>query len=151
MLAEMMTRDSAAAARTPVWSQVLTVPLARRVPPGWRRPVLVAIKGVHTLIFASVVAAILLFVWDGLRQRPGRRSAVALGVVLAETAVFASNNQVCPLTPLAEELGTERGSVADIFLPGWMSRRIPLFGGGALLLGIALNGRAMWLRRVRSA
>lgn len=144
-------RDSAVAARTPVWSQLLTVPMARRVPLGWRRPVLAAIKGVHTLIFASVAAAILLFVWDGLRQRRGRRSAVALGVVLAETAVFASNNQVCPLTPLAEELGTERGSVADIFLPDWMSRRIPTIGGGALLLGIALNGRAMWLRRVRSA
>ena len=73
MLNEMTTRDSAAAARTPVWSQVLTVPLAGRSP-GWRRPVLAAIKGVHTLIFASVVAAILLYVWDGLRQRPGRRS-----------------------------------------------------------------------------
>ncbi len=72
-------------------------------------------------------------------------------MVLVETAVFASNNQVCPLTPLAEELGTERGSVADIFLPDWMSRRIPIIGGGALLLGIVLNGRAMWLRRVRSA
>lgn len=143
--------DSVAAPRTPVWSQLLTVPLARRVPLGWRRPVLAAIKGAHTLIFASVGAAILLFVWDGLRQRPGRRSAVALAVVLAETGVFASNNQVCPLTPLAEELGSERGSVADIFLPDWMSRRIPIVGGAALLLGIVLNGLAMWHRRGRSA
>jgi hypothetical protein len=65
-----------------------------------------------------------------------------LGVILAESAIYASNNQVCPLTPLAEELGTNRGSVADIFLPDWFSRRIPLFGGTALLLGVVLNLRA---------
>lgn len=131
------------ATRMPVWSQALSVPLARVVPVRWRSGVLTAIKGLHTAIFASVGACILVFAWEGFRQRPRRRAAVALGVVLAETGIFVSNNQVCPLTPLAEELGAERGSVADIFLPAWFSRRIPLFGGGALLLGLALNLRAM--------
>lgn len=134
-------------ARTPVWSQALTVPLARVVPVGWRPAVLTAIKGLHTAIFASVGACILVFVWEGFRQRPGRRAAIALGVVLVETGIFASNNQVCPLTPLAEEIGAERGSVADIFLPNWFSRRIPLFGGSALLLGLALNMRALLNQR----
>lgn len=137
-----------AVARTPVWSQALTVPLARIVPVGWRPAVLAAIKGVHTAIFASVGACILVFVWEGIRQRPGRRAAIALGVVLVETGIFASNNQVCPLTPLAEEIGAERGSVADIFLPNWFSRRIPLFGGSALLLGLALNMRALLNQRI---
>ena len=63
--------------------------------------------------------------------------------------MYVSNNQVCPLTPLAEELGAERGSVADIFLPGWLARRIPVLGGSALLVGLVPNLRA-WLgpRRV---
>ncbi|HLE59765.1 MAG TPA: hypothetical protein VJA85_08980 [Candidatus Limnocylindria bacterium] len=130
-------------ARTPVWSQALTVPLARSVPVSWRPAVLTAIKGLHTAIFASVGACILVFVWEGIRQRPGRRAAIALSVTVAETAIFASNNQVCPLTPLAEALGAERGSVADIFLPDWFSRRIPLFGGSALIIGLALNLRAV--------
>jgi hypothetical protein len=95
-----------------------------------------------------VVAALLLFVWDGVRQRTGRRGALALGVALGETAVYVSNNQVCPLTPLAEELGAERGSVADIFLPDWFSRRIPLFGGSALIVGLVLNFGAALRRRV---
>jgi hypothetical protein len=85
--------------------------------------------------------AILLFAWDGLRERPGRRGAAALAVALGETAVYLSNNQVCPLTPLAEELGAESGSVVDIFLPGWLSRRIPLLGGSALVIGLVLNLR----------
>ncbi|HEX9635652.1 MAG TPA: hypothetical protein VGB34_09255, partial [Candidatus Limnocylindria bacterium] len=78
-------------ARNPIWSQLLTVPVARRVPIGWRPAVLTAIKGLHTVIFASVGAAILLLILEGLRQRPGRRAAVALGVTLAESAIYASN------------------------------------------------------------
>jgi hypothetical protein len=136
-------------ARNPIWSQLLTVPVARRVPIGWRPAVLTAIKGLHTVIFASVGAAILLLILEGLRQRPGRRAAVALGVTLAESAIYASNNQVCPLTPLAEKLGAERGSVADIFLPDWLSRRIPLLGGGALVLGLVLNAQALLNGRAR--
>ena len=70
-------------------------------------------------------------------------------MALGETAIYVSNNQVCPLTPLAEELGAERGSVADIFLPDCVARRIPLFAGGALLLGLALNGHALLRTRPR--
>lgn len=128
-------------ARRPRWSQWITAPLERPIPPGARPAALAAIKAVHTVIFVSVAAAILLFAWDGLRQRPGRRAAVALAVALGETAVYVSNNQVCPLTPLAEELGAERGSVVDIYLPTWLSRRIPLLGGSALVVGLILNGR----------
>jgi DNA-binding response OmpR family regulator len=42
------------------------------------------IKAIHTVIFASVGAAIGIFVWDGIRQRPGRRGADAHGVGLPE-------------------------------------------------------------------
>jgi hypothetical protein len=68
-------------------------------------------------------------------------------VALAESAVYVSNNQVCPLSPLAEELGAENGSVTDILLPIWISRRIPLVSGTVLVLGIALNIRNWSQRR----
>lgn len=84
--------------------------------------------------------------WDGLRQRPARRTVLAGAIVLSESAIYASNNQVCPLAPLAEELGASRGSAADIFLPDWLSGRIPLFGGTAFLLGVGLSV-AGWLRQ----
>lgn len=138
------------APRRPVWSGLLTTRMAALIPVRHRSAALSVIKGMHTVIFASVGSAIGLFVWDGLRRRPGRRAAVALGIVLTESAVFVSNNQVCPLTPLAEELGAERGSVADIFLPDWFARRIPLLGGSALALGLVLNLRA-WLGRLPTA
>jgi hypothetical protein len=129
--------------RHPAWSDPLTRPLSRVIPDAWRPAALAAIKAIHTFLFASIGAAIALFVFDGFRQRPGRRTAYALGIAMAETGIYVSNNQVCPLTPLAEELGAEHGAVVDIFLPRWAARNIPLISSAALLLGLALNARAM--------
>ena len=126
-------------AREPVWSRSLTVPIARRIPPRRRSAALRAIKAIHTAIFFSVLAMIFLIAWDGARGRPRRRTAVATGIALTESAVFASNNQVCPLSPLAEDLGAASGSVTDIYLPGWLSRRIPVLSGTLLVVGLGLN------------
>jgi hypothetical protein len=125
--------------REPAWSGFLTRPLAGLVPPGWRSAALAAIKGLHTVLFVSIAAALVLTLWDGATGRPRRRTAIAGAVVLGETAVFVSNNQVCPLTPLAEELGAERGSVVDMFLPMWAARRIPVVAGSGALLSLVLN------------
>jgi hypothetical protein len=142
------TIDADVGGRLPTWSGLLTRPLASLIPPRWRGEALVAIKAIHTVIFASVFAAVLMTLWDGIRGAPRRRTGIAGGIVLTESALYISNNQVCPLTPLAEELGAERGSVADIFLPDWFSRRIPLFGGSALIVGIVLHVRAALRRGV---
>ena len=133
--------------RAPGWSQYLTDPVARAIPRRWQGGTLFAIKAIHTVLFASIGAAITLFVWDGLHGQPRRRTAYAVGIALGETAVYVSNNQVCPLTPLAEQFGAESGSVVDIFLPDAVARRIPVVSGTALVLGLALNGRALIARR----
>ena len=127
--------------RQATWSRRLTAPLAARIPPRYHGATLGAIKAVHTVVFLSVASLIVVYAWDGARRRAGRRTRLALTVALAEAAVFASNNQVCPLTPLAEELGAENGSVTDILLPLWLSRRIPLLSGSMLCIGILLNLR----------
>ena len=61
------------------------------------------------------------FTWDGFRGRRRRRTEIAGALAVAETMIFVSNNQVCPLTTLAEDLGARRGSVTDILLPNWLS------------------------------
>lgn len=120
----------------------MTAPVAAHIPIRARPAMLGAIKAAHTAIFLSVAGLILLIAWDGIQGRPRRRTALAAGVALAETAVFLSNNLVCPLTPLAEELGAASGSVTDIFLPDAVSRRIPVVSGTILVMGVVLNLRA---------
>lgn len=129
--------------RTAGWSRHITDPAARHIPARWHHATLVSIKAFHTVVFASIAATIVLFVWDGVRGRPGRRTALALGVAAAEAGVYISNNQVCPLTPLAEEFGADSGSVVDIFLPDAAAKRIPVVSSLALLAGIGLNIRAV--------
>ena len=134
----------------PAWSGPMTAPLVRLIPTDRQEEALTAIKAIHTAIFASIAGAILLALWDGVRGQPQRRTAIAGCVVLVETAVYASNNQVCPLTPLAEELGAARGSVVDIFLPDWAASRIPIVAGTASLLALILNVRAVCATRALS-
>jgi hypothetical protein len=132
--------------RQPTWSGFLTQPMVRWIPEAWRHGTLIAIKGFHTAIFVSISAAVVLTVWDGLRGRPRKRTAIAGGVVLAESVLYVSNNQVCPLTPLAEQFGADRGSVVDLFLPAAVARQIPLVAGSSAALALGLNLRAL-LRR----
>ena len=132
--------------RRPLWSGALTAPIASRIPDRLRPAALVGIKAFHSVAFFSISGLIVVYTWAGVTGRGGRRATVAGLVALAESAVYGSNNLVCPLTPLAEDLGAARGSVTDIYLPEWLSRRVPLFGGGTLLVGIGLHA---W-RRLRA-
>jgi hypothetical protein len=139
----MASRHLEFGSREPLWSGAITRRLAGLIPPDRRDEALAAIKAIHTAIFASIGGAILVALSDGVRGRPRRRTAIVGSLIVVETAVYASNNQVCPLTPLAEELGAARGSVVDIFLPAWAARRIPMVAGSAALLALILNARAL--------
>jgi hypothetical protein len=139
---------TAAAPRQPAWSGRLTRPLAARIPAG-SGPLRV-IKLIHSAAFAAIAASVVVVAWDGLRASPASRTAAASAVAIGETAVYLSNNQVCPLTPLAEELGAASGTVTDLYLPRFISDRIPLLAGTALVAGLLLNGVAL-ARRRRSA
>ena len=133
-----------------MWSDAVTVPLAAAVPARLRGPALVVVKALHTGIFATVAVLIALLVWDGAGGRPRGRTLVAGATVLLESAIYASNDQVCPLTPLARQLGAEHGAVADLFLPDWIGRRIPVVGGSAFVLGAGLS-LSSWCRQRQRA
>jgi hypothetical protein len=108
-----------------------------------RRVVLFAVKTIHTSVFVVVAAAGLLVFADGVRGRPSRRTGIAAAIAVAESAVFVGNGFTCPLTPLAERYGARKGSVSDIFLPDVIATNLPVIGGTILLVGLALNGRAL--------
>jgi len=68
---------------------------------------------------------------------------LALAIAFAECLTYASNNQVCPLTPLAEAPGADSGTVTDLYLPRAVSERVPVIGVSALVIGAVLHARAL--------
>ncbi len=91
-----------------------------------------AIKAVHTAIFAYMSACILYLLYCSLKNRVTTATKLAIFSVLLEGVALFLNGGQCPLTTFAEDLGAEKGSVTDICLPDWLARRIfslctPLF------------------------
>ena len=108
-----------------------------------RHPVaIVAVKGVHTAVFGGELMAIAWLVVSGWRGRRDRSVAAASIAIAAEAGVFVANRGVCPLTPLAEKLGSADGSVSDIFLPDVVARTIPIWSSALIALGVVLHVRS---------
>jgi hypothetical protein len=65
--------------------------------------------------------------------------------------VYLANDGVCPLTPLAERHGAERGSVSDIYLPDALARTIPLWSTALVATAVVLHVAAFLRERRASA
>ncbi|HEY7268844.1 MAG TPA: hypothetical protein VH951_03365 [Dehalococcoidia bacterium] len=121
------------------------------VPGGGRRRevALVAVKAIHSGIFLVLQTAIAYLAYAGFRGRADRTTAVAALVAGIETAVYVGNGYRCPLTALAEDLGSGHGQVTDIFLPKLLADNIDKIYGPLLALGLCLQARIL-LNRSRS-
>jgi hypothetical protein len=104
---------------------------------------LVAVKAMHTGIFASLAGAVLYTFYSGVTGRVSRKTKLAVAAVLGESVIYAANGYRCPLTKAAEGLGAENGTVGDIFLPAWFARRLPQIS--STVMGMGLIGMA-WHR-----
>lgn len=103
------------------------------------------IKLIHSLLFILiVVCTVYVFITAALDQI----SALtwwAFGVALAELLILMFNNWRCPLTELAEERGAEVGSVADLFLPKWLSDHLfTIFGIVFTVVSLLLIWQLIW-------
>ena len=85
----------------------------------------------------------------GFRRQSDQRAAIAAGVVASESLIFAANRFRCPLTELAERIGTEHGSVTDIYLPRWLAHNLPAIHVPLIALAGYLHGRNLRRRLTR--
>jgi hypothetical protein len=107
-------------------------------------PTIVAVKSLHTLVFLSLLSAVLHITFSGVRGRITHRTRISMAAVSAEALVFGLSGRRCPLTIMVEDLGAEHGQVTDIFLPDRIARHI--FGISTTLLGI--GAAAFGLHRI---
>jgi hypothetical protein len=104
----------------------------------------VAVKAIHTFIFAGMASAVVHVLYSGLAGRVTKLTTVSVVLVIGETVVLLGNKGRCPLTDVVEDLGSEHGSVSDIFLPQWFARRIPEIFGSMFAVGLVAIGVRMW-------
>ena len=104
---------------------------------------LVAIKTVHTIVWAFFVVCIVaipLASWRGEH----RTAAWLAVIVLIEVVVLMFNHWRCPLTPVAARFTDDRRANFDIYLPQWLARHNKLVFGGLYLAGVAF-AFARWM------
>ncbi len=94
---------------------------------------LVAIKLLHTLIWAVMAGSILALPITAVLRR--FNAAIMLTVILfAECGVLAFNKGRCPLTGVATRFTSERADNFDIYLPNWLARYNKLIFGTLLVV-----------------
>lgn len=99
---------------------------------------LLLVRWVHTLIYAVMVAAIVVLLIAGLTGRAGVWLWVSLGLLAVESVVFVGNGMRCPLTALAVRYGAEKGYAFDTLLPEQLTRHTFRFFGTLMALGLLL-------------
>ena len=109
-----------------------------------RRLTLASIRTVHTAIFAVELTCIGWLIATGATGRRDRTVGLAAGLVATEVVVWLANDHVCPLTPMAERFGAQRGSVSDIFLPDAVARTLPIWSSALLVVAALLHARSAW-------
>jgi hypothetical protein len=79
------------------------------------------IKLIHSFLFFLIAASTIFVLVSAALDRITSLTWWAFGVAIVELLILLLNGWRCPLTDLAERQGAEVGSVADLFLPNWLS------------------------------
>ena len=112
-------------------------------PPPDAGPRLLAIKLLHTVVWAGFVACILGVPVTAARGRFDLAVLFAV-VVFGEVVVLGLNRWTCPLTPVAARYTEDRRPNFDIFLPEWLARYNKHIFGPLYVLGLVYLAVA-WL------
>jgi len=108
------------------------------------RVTILQIKVVHTVVFAVLSCCVAYTLYSAVFDQITRWTWVAVILVLLESVVLVVAGWKCPLTTLAESLGSGDGAVVDIFLPKWCADRIfPVCGTTFFIASVLLVVRLL--------
>lgn len=113
------------------------------LPERHRTTALIAVKLLHTIVWAFFAGCILAIPLAGLMGKPVMAAALS-AVVLIECAILALNRGRCPLTVVASRYTDERTGNFDIYLPLWLARNNKAIFG-TLFLASEIYLLALWV------
>jgi hypothetical protein len=104
---------------------------------------LIAVKTVHTVVWAFFVASIIAVPVSAANRRYDLAATFA-GIVLVEILILLFNRWQCPLTAVAARYTADRRANFDIFLPEWLARYNKEIFGTLFVFGL-LFALARWM------
>jgi hypothetical protein len=99
---------------------------------------LLAIKLLHTLVWAFFVTIIFYIVYSGLTNELTTFTWISIGLVIVEGVVLLLFKMFCPLTVIARKYSDSEKANFDIFLPEWLAKYNKEIFTSIYLLGVAL-------------
>jgi hypothetical protein len=101
------------------------------------------VKSVHTIGFVVLSGVLAVLLYEVFFDRITVLTWSAIALFAAEGVVLVVNGWRCPLTAVAEKLGSTHGQVTDFFLPKWFADRVftvyrGLFAAALLMLATRL-------------
>ena len=103
---------------------------------------LVAIKLLHTAVWALLAGCILALPVAGLMRRFDW-AVILTAIILVECGVLALNRGRCPLTDVAARFTGERADNFDIYLPNWLARHNKAIFGTLFVVSLLI---VLWCR-----
>jgi hypothetical protein len=97
-----------------------------------------AVMAIHTVIYLTLVVAVLCTLYAGISKNYGNLLYISLGLLAVEGVVFSVCGMRCPLTALAKTYGSQGGYVGDSFIPERYARHTFRVFGSILFLGLSL-------------
>ena len=82
------------------------------------------IKFIHTVVFVVLSALLAGLLYEVIANRMTAITWIAVTLFLAEGIVLVLNGWRCPLTAIAENLGSSHGQVTDTLLPKWFADHV---------------------------
>jgi hypothetical protein len=99
---------------------------------------IILIKAVHTVVFVLLSGLLAVYLYEVIADKITFITWVAVTLFLAEGVVLIVNGWRCPLTTMAENLGSPHGQITDIFLPKWFADRVFLVYSGLFVAALLL-------------
>lgn len=99
---------------------------------------LLAIKLIHTMIWAFFVFVIFYILYSGITDRVTTFTWIGIGLIIGEGFVLLVFKMFCPLTLLARKYSDSQKENFDIFLPNWLAKHNKLIFTSIFIVGLLL-------------